>query len=1462
MVPPKTKGQFWRARCRGASLRVLAVCTLAATGCAVALAGGPAGASAALARPTSTAPESSAHGTSTARLAGGTKAAPATKAHEVPPPFDTKPGEIIRVAGGGPVAVPTSGIPALYANLSNPGGVAVDAEGDVFIADTDNNEIREVTPAGVITTIAGNGIAGNTGNGGSATAAELDHPEGVAVDGDGNVYIADTDNNEIKVVSGGDIFTIAGDGFPGYSGDGGAPTSAELYAPYGIAVSPNGSEVAIGDTDNNVVRLLYKHYIIDQGSSPHGAAAPRLNFPFVWEIETLAGGGTSYGDGGPAIDATLSTPTGVAFDATGDDVYIADTGDSAVREVDLSSGDISTAAFTPYPTGIAVDAAGDLFISDAEQNLVLEQPAGASTLVRIAGLVLAGDSGDGGPATAALLDYPAALALDSYGDVFIADTSNDRIREIVAARAPYFTGDTPPLDAGAHQAYDYLFSAPAVPEPKYSLSGAPSWLAISAATGLVEGTLPVGVKSFTYSVVAKNASGSATAGPYTVTVPLPYVYEDTALAVFSDPVGVGTEANGDLLVTDPGRSRIAVLHPDGQIIGYFGSAGSGNGQFDDPTGVTVNAAGDIWVVDQGNNRLEEFSPAGVFLKKVGTKGDAWGQFDDPSGITLGPDDELYVSDSGNDRIEVFTGAGAFVSTFGTAGSGNGELNGPEGLAFTSAGILLVADSTNDRIEAFLGGHYFGQFGKSGSALGEFVRPCGVAVDPSGNIFVTDRVNARIEMFSSTGEPIQAFTSNASPSVALGQPYGISVSTHDIVTVASPGEHHVLQFDEEAPPTFTADSPATATTPGAAYDYDFHATGVPTPTYSLSGAPSWLSIDEPSGDLSGTVPIGTTSFTYSVVAKNSISSTTTGPFTVTVLVDGGYLDQFGGYGTTGGLFEGVGGSVTAANGDLYICDPGNDRIDEFTPTGEYLGSFGSFGSGDGELSDPQAIAVDPAGDFWVTDYGNNRVEEFSSEGVYLSQFGSEGTAEGEFDNPGGIAVDPTNDDVYVADISNNRVEQFTDTGTFVREYTEAGGQYLYDPDGIAVTSAGELYVGDNLNGEIIGYNASGTQNATYAGAGDGDGETYGIAGLALDASGNIWVSDYPNDRIEEFSPTGAYLTQFGSDGSGPDQFVDPGELSVSPEGIVTVADTGNSRVEQFAEPPGAPAYLDSFGTEGTGNGQFDEDTDVVTAPNGDLYVVDFRNDRVEWFTASGAYLGQFAVANPSSCTDPPANSAPVGLAFTPDGDDAWVTEEGCNEVVEFSLTGSSPTPTGTEFGNDSSTAGSATGEFDSPRGIAIDPTSGDIYVADVYNHRVEEFSPTGTYLSEIDSASYGAISVIAVAVSASGELYIADYDNGDIVGFDSSGAQNLLFGSEGSGPGEFYEPAGLAVDAAGNLWVADGGNNRIEEFTADGTYICQFGSAGAGDDEFDLPGGLTVSSVGVVSVADLLNNRVEQFTPIA
>jgi hypothetical protein len=286
------------------------------------------------------------------------------------------------------------GGPATSASLFHPGGTAEDANGDIFIADSGDNVIREVTPAGIISRIAGNGIAG-LGYAGPfgfpATLSSLDHPQDVAVNAQGDVFIADTYNNRVvKVTPQGQIVAVAGDGVAGYSGDGGLGAFAELNEPTGLALDAQGN-LYIADSANNVIRRVdAKTGIITTVAGDYAAD------------QASNGLGGFSGDGGPATSAQLNDPQGVAVDGAGD-LFIADTFNNAIREV-TPAGIISTVVNSASANGGAPSAGGE---------------------------------SNGAAPTASKLNTPYDVAIDqSTNTLYIADTSNSRIAEVTGLAQP------------------------------------------------------------------------------------------------------------------------------------------------------------------------------------------------------------------------------------------------------------------------------------------------------------------------------------------------------------------------------------------------------------------------------------------------------------------------------------------------------------------------------------------------------------------------------------------------------------------------------------------------------------------------------------------------------------------------------------------------------------------------------------------------------------------------------------------------------------------------------------------------------------------------------------------------------------------------------------------------------------------------------------------------------------------
>ena len=339
--------------------------------------------------------------------------------------------KIVTIAGNG-TAGDTVGSP-LSSKLKKPQSVAVDSAGNVYIADTDNHRIKKlIWDSGSQTytslaNFAGTGAAGDTGAGGVATSAKWNTPKGVAVDSSGNVYIADSNSDRIKKVDTSGIITfIAGTGASGNSGDNGPATSAKFNNPEGVAVTSSG-EIYVADTSNNRVR----------------------KFTEGGNISLFAGvGNNGYsGDGGAAISAKIDDPNSVAVDSSGN-VYISDSLNDRIRKVAIGTNIITTVAGTGtagysgdsgaatsaminVPKGIAITPAGNFFIGDSTNNRVRLVNGATGIITTYAGTGTAGNSVDNGAPASAQLRVPYGVAIDSLGNIYIADKDNHDIRKII-----------------------------------------------------------------------------------------------------------------------------------------------------------------------------------------------------------------------------------------------------------------------------------------------------------------------------------------------------------------------------------------------------------------------------------------------------------------------------------------------------------------------------------------------------------------------------------------------------------------------------------------------------------------------------------------------------------------------------------------------------------------------------------------------------------------------------------------------------------------------------------------------------------------------------------------------------------------------------------------------------------------------------------------------------------------------
>jgi sugar lactone lactonase YvrE len=332
-----------------------------------------------------------------------------------------KNGIITTIAGNGKLMYGGDGGKADTSSLASPQALTFDKAGNLYISDCGNNRIRKISATGIISTVAGNGTSHALGDGGPATSAFVTGPQGIVFDSVGNLYIADNERVR-KVNTAGIISTYAGNGSAGFGGDGGPATSARV-GPYALTMDRKGN-LYITDRGNQRLRMVNTSGI----------------------ISTLAGTGTQSfsGDGGPAVSATFNFPEGVALDSAGN-IFITDDGNGRVRKIN-TSGIISTIGGTGYefyggdgwpatsaqiylPMGVAPDMSGAFYIADKGNNRV-RKVSSSGIITTYAGTGIAGFSGDGGPAISAQLSSPTTVAIDSYGNVYIADQGNARVRKV------------------------------------------------------------------------------------------------------------------------------------------------------------------------------------------------------------------------------------------------------------------------------------------------------------------------------------------------------------------------------------------------------------------------------------------------------------------------------------------------------------------------------------------------------------------------------------------------------------------------------------------------------------------------------------------------------------------------------------------------------------------------------------------------------------------------------------------------------------------------------------------------------------------------------------------------------------------------------------------------------------------------------------------------------------------------
>jgi len=636
----------------------------------------------------------------------------AMREHNIISRIDTK-GMMTRYAGSGESGFSGDGGPAIKANFKTPAGLAFDPEGNLYIADRENHRVRKIDTSGNISTFAGIGKAGFSGDGGPAVRAKLNLPSGLATDKKGNLFISDRSNDRIRVVDKkGVIRTYAGSGVAGFQGDAGPALKAQLDKPFGIALD-EAENLYIADRNNNRVRKV----------SPEGI------------ITTIAGDGGFFfmGDNGPAYRASVAAPTGVAVDKKGN-LYIADRNNNRIRLVDKLgmirtvagtgqqdyNGDSETARETNLylPFGLIVDSNDNLLIIDRSHYRIRRIDPKSGEVETVAGNGLKLFAGDGGPATGATLSFPHGMFLDKDDNLIFSDKGHYRIRKITPkgiistiggnGRRGNVGNNIPALEANVYNVTT-IIQNPAGDAFMSSPSGFVSIIRRLDAKGIIHDYIDTASPKYLEAISKSKHKGLVQTGAV------------ATITQFSDIV---FDPKGNLFISDRLNHQIRKIDLNGNIstiagVGdsdYYGDGGPAlEAAFRDPNALASDKQGNIYIAEAANNRIRKIDTKGIVTTVAGNgehadSGDggpalqaAIRSMDD---IAISPEGELHILGTNTHKVRKITLDGKIVTVAGKGYAGffgddgpatKAMLKNPAAISFDSKGNLYIADMGNNRI---------------------------------------------------------------------------------------------------------------------------------------------------------------------------------------------------------------------------------------------------------------------------------------------------------------------------------------------------------------------------------------------------------------------------------------------------------------------------------------------------------------------------------------------------------------------------------------------------------------------------------------------------------------------------------------------------------------------------------------------------------------------------------------------
>ncbi len=1419
-------------------------------------------------------------------------------------------GVITRVAGTGSPGFSGDSGQALAAQLNGPQAVAVDALGNLYIADAYNNRIRMVSVNGVISTIAGTGTQGSSGDGAAATSAQLNQPYGIAVSAGGSVFIADSNNQKIRKVSGGVISTVAGTGTSGYSGDGATATAANLSNPHGVAVDSSGN-LYIADTSNARIRKV-------DGSG---------------NITTVAGNGSCCfysGDNGPATSAQLNNPNGVAADSAGN-IYIADTNNNRLRMV-TAGGTISTIAgtgaygFAGYagpavsaqlanPIGVAVDPAGNVYISDSSSQRIRKVMMASGMIISLVG----GATGDGSAAILGGLDMPAGAAMDASGNIYFADSSNNRIRKIDT------TGNITTV-AGTGIAG---FSGDSGPAVGATLSN-PQGVAVDSAGNLYiadtnNGRIRKVDTSGNITTVAGNGVCCGSSGDGGA----------PTSAQLNGPQGIAIDASGNLYISETNGSRVRKIS-GGTIATYAGTGApgySGDGsaaasaQLNSPMGLAFDSSGNLYIADSNNSRVRKVSAGGTTIATVagngvccGSSGDGGAatsaQLNGPQGVAVDSIGNLYIADTNNNRVRKVDGSGNITTIAGSNGSGysgdggtatSGTFRSPKSVAVSPGGVVYVTDFSNDAVRAVTPaatqavltaqaaqGGTFTQ-GQTGAITTVTVTNALAAGSTSGTVSVTIYPGAGLTPTSIAGTnwncTLATLICTRTDALAGGASYppitvtgNITASTtlqfttqalvtgggawpamaSDLVAIAPSAAPSAPALTSPAnnAPAVSVTSPLTwaASSGAVSYDVYFGTSAVSTPLVASTTNTTFSP---------GSLTPATTYF-WSVGARNGAGANTSVQFAFTTTCASALS-------TTSATASGLGGTgsvpVTASGICSWAASSGASWINI---------TAGSSGTGNGTVG--YSVAANT---------GAQRVGLLTIAGQTFTVTQN---------------ASPLSASSYLVSTVAGRVAAPT--------VATATSDWLPLSNGVAADLFGNVYFVAPILNAVFKTDSSGTLTRV-AGTGSsgfsGDGGQALAAqlnypnGVAVDGLGNLFIADTDNQRIRQVTPAGVISTVAGNgvccayagDGGAATsaQINNPFGVAVDAAGNIYIADTNNYVIRKVTVSSGVISTVAGNGVccgySGDGGAatgaQLSNPNGVAVDAAGDVYIADTNNNRVRKVDLSGnisTLAGTGACCNNLGDGGPAASAQlfnPRGVAVDSSGS-VYIADSNENRIRKVDPTGTIATVAGGNLSGYAGDGGAATSAaLGGPQGVALD-SGGNLYISEYQNGRIRRVTAAGL-ISTIAGGATGDTGAAvlgwlsspnSVAKDSAGNLYIADTNNHRVRKVDASGNVTTFAGTGipgyagDSGPAagaQLNYPQSVAADSSGNLYIADTGNNRIRKVDGSGNIAtfagngvcCGFSGDGGSpaSAQLNAPSAIAVDASGHVYIVDQNNQRVRE-----